>query len=121
MTANKKHNIVIAGDLMLENIEDQYDLNTKKANVSIRAFPSSTTEDFKDYITTLALKKPDALIIHIGTNNVCNDAPPSNHRETNPTTQVRQICLTRDKSYVIKYKKEARLSERTFEQNGNRY
>ena len=38
VTANKKQNIVIAGDSMLNNIEDQYNLNTKKANVSIKAF-----------------------------------------------------------------------------------
>ena len=61
---------------MLNNIEDQYNLNTKKANVSIWAFPGSTIEDFKDYIIPLARKKPDALIIHIGTNNVCNDTLP---------------------------------------------
>ena len=76
VTANKKQNIVIAGDSMLNNIEDQYNLNTKKANVSIRAFPGSTIEDFKDYITPLAQKKPDALIIHTGANNVHNDTPP---------------------------------------------
>ena len=47
VTANKKQNIVIAWDSMLNDIEDQYNLNTKKANVSIRAFPGSTIEDFK--------------------------------------------------------------------------
>ena len=76
VTENKKQNIVIAGDSLLNNIEDQYNLNTKKANVSIRAFPSSIIKDFKDHITPLARKKPDALIIHIGTNNVHNDTPP---------------------------------------------
>ena len=45
VTANKKQNIVIIS--MLNNIEDQYNLNTKKANVSIRAFPASTIQDFK--------------------------------------------------------------------------
>ena len=61
---------------MLNSIEYQYNLSTKKTNVSIRTFPGSTIEDFKDYITPLARKKPDALIIHIGTNNVRNDTSP---------------------------------------------
>ena len=60
---------------MLNNIEDRFNLNTKKANVSIRAFPGSTIEDFKDYVAPLARKKPDALIVHIGTNNVRSDTP----------------------------------------------
>ena len=60
---------------MLNNIEDQYNLNTKKANVSIRAFPGSAMR-FKDCITPLAQKKPEDLIVHIGTNNVCNDTTP---------------------------------------------
>ena len=75
VTANKKQNTVIAGDSVINSTEDQYNLNTKKANVSIRAFPGSTIEDFKDYITPLARKKPDALITHMGTNNVRNDTP----------------------------------------------
>ena len=73
--SNKKQDIIVAGDSMLNNIEDRFNLNTKKANVSIRAFPGSTIEDFKDYVAPLARKKPDALIVHIGTNNVCSDTP----------------------------------------------
>ena len=60
---------------MLNNIQDRFNLNTKKANVSIRAFPGSTIEDFKDYVAPLARKKPDALVVHIGTNNVRSDTP----------------------------------------------
>ena len=73
--SNKKQDIIVAGDSMLNNIEDQFNLNTKKANVSIRAFPGSTIEDFKDYVAPLARKKPDALIVQIDTNNVCSDTP----------------------------------------------
>ena len=73
--SNKKQDIIVAGDSMLNNIEDRFNLNTKKANVSIRAFPGSTIEDFKDYVAPLARKKPDALIVHIGTNNVRSDTP----------------------------------------------
>ena len=73
--SNKKQDIIVAGDSMFHNIEDRFNLNTKKANVSIRAFPGSTIEDFKDYAAPLARKKPDALIVHIGTNNVRSDTP----------------------------------------------
>ena len=44
--SNKKQDIIVTGDSMLNNIEDRFNLNTKKANVSIRAFPGSTIEDF---------------------------------------------------------------------------
>ena len=73
--SNKKQDIIVAGDSMLNNIEDRFNLNTKNANVSIRAFPGSTIEDFQDYVAPLARKKPDALIVHIGTNNVRSDTP----------------------------------------------
>ena len=73
--SNNKQDIIVAGDSMLNNIEDRFNLNTKKANVSIQAFPGSTIEDFKDYVAPLARKKPDALIVHIGTNNVRSDTP----------------------------------------------
>ena len=73
--STKKQDVIVAGDSMLNNIEDRFNLNTKKANVSIRAFPGSTIEDFKDYVAPLTRKKPDALIVHIGTNNVRSDTP----------------------------------------------
>ena len=60
---------------MLNNIEDQFDLNTRKANVSIRPFPGATTEHMKDYITPIARKQPNILIIHTGTKNVRDGKP----------------------------------------------
>ena len=74
-SADKKVNIVIAGDSMLNNIEDRFDLNTRKANVSIRPFPGATIEDMKDYITPITRKQPNILIIHTGTNNVRDGKP----------------------------------------------
>ena len=95
---------------MLNNIEDQYNLNTKKANVSIRVFPGSIIEDFKDYITLLARKKPDALIIHIGTNNVRNDAPPQItekliqlHKYVKPVSPVVLSNIIRRHNYQKKH------------------
>ena len=38
-------------------------------------FPEATVEDPKDYMTPLARKEPDVLIIHVGTNNIHTDRP----------------------------------------------
>ena len=49
-----KLSIIVAGDSMLNNIEDSFDLNKKKrAKVIIHPFPGATVEDLKDYVTPL--------------------------------------------------------------------
>ena len=60
---------------MLNNIEDRFGLNARKANVSIRPFLGATIVDMKDYITPIARKQPNILIIHTGTNNVRDGKP----------------------------------------------
>ena len=41
--------------------------------VKVRSFPGATTHDMKDYIKPLLKKKPDNVILHIGTNNAVNE------------------------------------------------
>ena len=45
--SNKKQDMIVAWDSMLNNIEDRFNLNTKKANVSIRAFPGQLLRTLK--------------------------------------------------------------------------
>ena len=58
---------------MLNMIQENYNVNTKTANVKIHAFSGATIEDLHDYIFPIARKEPDNLIIHAGTNNIRND------------------------------------------------
>ena len=54
--------------------------------VNIRFHPGTTTEDIVDFIKPVIRKKPDAVIIHAGTNDLTNG--------TNTVKQVRKITKT---------------------------
>ena len=41
-----------------------------KNRAVVRSFPGATTEDFKDFIKPLSKKKPNAMILHVGTNDI---------------------------------------------------
>ena len=71
----KKWQVIIAGDSMLNNIEEKFDMNTKTSNVSVHSFSGATIEDMKDYSVPLLQKEPNVMIIHAGMNNVRTDKP----------------------------------------------
>ena len=54
--------------------------------VNVRFHQGTTTEDIVDFITPVSRKKPDAVIIHAGTNDLTNG--------TNTMKQVRKIVKT---------------------------
>ena len=70
-----KRSIHVVGDSMLNMIQENYNLNTKTANVEVHAFSGATIEDLHNYMLPIARKEPDNLIIHAGTNNIRNDTP----------------------------------------------
>ena len=49
------------------------ELSSKQNNVKVLTHPGSTTADMVDYIKPVARRKPDALVIHTGTNDMTND------------------------------------------------
>ena len=71
----KRKQVIIAGDSMLNNIEEKFDLNTKTSNVSVHSFSGATIEDMKDYSIPLLRKEPNVMIIHAGMINVRTDKP----------------------------------------------
>ena len=73
MKNQNKRSIHVVGDSMLNMIQENYNVNTKTANVKVPAFSGATIEDLHDYILPIARKEPDNLIIHAGTNNIRND------------------------------------------------
>ena len=80
---NKK--IIIIGDSMLRYQRPK--LFTKNNNfVNVILHPGTRTEDIVDFIKPVIRKKPDAVIIHAGTNDLTNG--------TNTMNQVRKIAKT---------------------------
>ena len=71
--SQNKRSVHVVGDSMLNMIQENYNVNTKTANVKIHAFSGAIIEDLHDYILPIARKEPDNLIIHAGTNNIRND------------------------------------------------
>ena len=59
----------IAGDSIVQNVNG-WQLSNSEQRVSVRSFSGSKTEDMKDYIKPLIRKKPDTIILHIGTNDI---------------------------------------------------
>ena len=78
---NKKDDIIdsvlIIGDSMLNNIEGNGISN--KGNVKLLPIPGATSYDMKDHANPIINRKPDILILHIGSNdltkNVDNTIP----------------------------------------------
>ena len=78
MENQNKRSIHVVGDTMLNMIQENYNLNTKTANVKVNAFSGVTIEDLHDYMLLVARKETDNLIIHAGTNSIRNDTPEKN-------------------------------------------
>ena len=66
-----KKSIVIIGDSMLNNI-DPKGLG-KKHQVKVRSYGGSTTKDMIDFIKPTIRKKPDVIVMHVGTNDITSD------------------------------------------------
>ena len=66
VSLNNKPTTVIAGDSIIKDIKGW--LMSRNKRVKISSFPGANTDDMKDFLTPLLRKKPDELILHIGTN-----------------------------------------------------
>ena len=80
---NKK--IIIIGNSMLHYQRPKF-LSKNNNFVNVRFHPGTTTEDIVDFIKPVIRKKPDAVIIHAGTNDLTDG--------TNTIKQVRKITKT---------------------------
>ena len=61
--------IFIAGDSIVQHVHG-WELSNNKQRVAVKSFSGSKTEDMKDYLKPLIRKKPDEIILHVGTNDV---------------------------------------------------
>ena len=62
-------NVVIAGDSIIEHI-NAHKLSKADTKVRVSSFPGCTTLDMDDYIKPILRRKPDKLILHVGTNSL---------------------------------------------------
>ncbi|CAB3980152.1 RNA-directed DNA polymerase from mobile element jockey-like [Paramuricea clavata] len=65
--------VFIAGDSILQHVHG-WDLSNDKQRVSVKSFSGSKADDMQDYIKPLLRKKPDEIILHVGTNNIKDNA-----------------------------------------------
>ena len=68
---DSKTKIMVIGDLLVKHLRPG-ELLFKKNTVKVITHPGSATKDILDYINPIACRKPDTLIIHIGTNGHTN-------------------------------------------------
>ena len=63
----RKVTTLIMGDSILSQIRE--DKLCKKGTIKVRCFPGAKFEDFYHYAIPLINKKPDRIVLHMGTNN----------------------------------------------------
>ena len=71
-STDQKPCVIIAGDSMLKYINGRK-LSSQISNQSltyVKAFPGATVEDMSDYIMPSLRRKPEEVILHVGTNNL---------------------------------------------------
>ena len=65
----QKQSVTILGGSMI-SYQDEVRHSNKNRIVRVRSFPGATTEDILDHCKPIARKKPDIIILHLGTNNL---------------------------------------------------
>ena len=66
---NPNQNSNISGDSIVIYLRSD-ELSSSDKSISIMKHPGCSSEDMVDYVKPVARKKPDALIIHVGTNDL---------------------------------------------------
>ena len=70
--------VIVLSDSMLRH--QKPDIPSKSGNkVNVKLYPGATTKDITDHLRPVMRKKPDAVIIHTGTNDLTSDANTMKH------------------------------------------
>ena len=72
----KKKLVFIAGDSIIQHVQG-WDLSTNDKHVAVKSFSGARIANTDDYLRILLRKKPDEIILHVGTNNIRNESPRS--------------------------------------------
>ena len=92
-TFNAKHTknvTVVVGDSMVKNLQG-WRLSIEENHVVVKSFTGATTSDMEDYVKPVIRKKPQKLILHVGTNDL-KKLPPNRVAEgiANIATQIQE-------------------------------
>ena len=74
VTANHEQSskrVIIVGDSILNGINEK-GLSRNDDIVKVRPYPGATSEDLIDHIKLVTRRKPDIVVLHIGTNDSTN-------------------------------------------------
>ena len=71
---NPSNTIIIAGDSILKHLNAH---KMSKDNNKVATFPGCTIRDMRDHIKPILRKKPEQIIIHVGTNSLRESESPS--------------------------------------------
>ena len=66
--------VIVAGDSMLRDIHGW--MMSRSNKVKVHSFSSANTSDMTHFLQPLMKKKPDHVLIHIGTNDLCDTIEP---------------------------------------------
>ena len=64
-----KRSAIIAGDSIIQHVQG-WEISHENCNVAMKSFSGSKIEDMTDYLKPVIRRKPDEIILHIGTNNL---------------------------------------------------
>ena len=103
---NKRESVYICGDSLLNGVDGD-GVSCKEFCTVVKSFGGSTSLDMVDYVKPSARKKPDKLIIHVGTNDLTKGIANTNEnldllvktvKEISPDTQIyfSELCLRND-------------------------
>ena len=67
-----KKDVIIIGDSMLNGINEE-GLSDDRHKVKVKNHSGATTENIRDFIKPEVRKKPDIIIVHVGTNDITNN------------------------------------------------
>ena len=65
-------NVFIVGDSIVNGVNPNRFKDCKNLNISVKPFGGSTSRDMLDYIKPIVRKRPDILVVHVGTNDLTN-------------------------------------------------
>ena len=67
--SNISKKVMVIGDSIVKYLRSD-ELSSTDKSISVMKHPGSSSEDMLDYVKPIARKKPDTLIIHVGTNDL---------------------------------------------------
>jgi lysophospholipase L1-like esterase len=82
----RKRKTVIVGDSIVKGLQQHKLARAAKQDVTVKCFPGSTVGDMSDYVKPILRRKPDNIILHVGTNDT------SKRKATEIMNDIYRLC-----------------------------